>query len=347
MFRAKAPIFPKNDDKQKSPRCGLFDCMEIQMTLRDKTVLLLEKNKGNFVSGQEIAKAAGVSRSAVAKCINSLKNDGYDIKSVNNLGHCLDSKSDVLSASGILAFLNDDTDTEIEVFDTIDSTNSEAKRKCIEPFHNDKIIAANRQSAGRGRSGKSFYSPDKSGVYFSIILHPDVSLSDATGITSAAAVAVADILTEATKKDPKIKWVNDIFIDDKKVCGILTEAISDFESGRVEAVIIGIGINLTTDNFPSEIKEIAGAVGSSLNRNELIAKIYKRVKSLCENLSEKRFMNDYRKYSSVIGRTVRFTRNGVDFTAKAENINDNGELIVTLENGETEILNSGEISIKL
>ena len=317
------------------------------MTLKEQTVYFLEKRKGDFVSGQEIATAAGVSRSAVAKCINSLKSEGYLIRSVNNLGHSLDANSDILSEAGIKAFLKEGDETEITVFDVIDSTSTEAKRKCASSLRKNMIIAANGQSAGRGRSGKTFYSPEKSGLYFSIVIHPDISLFDATGITSAAAVAVADVLAEKTKKDPKIKWVNDIFVDGKKICGILTEAVSDFESGSVESVIIGIGINLNTSDFPDEIKETAGSLKTQISRNELVAEIYERIASLCSKLSEKGFMDDYRRYSCVIGNKISFIRNGVNITAKAENINDNGELEVITDDDEKLTLNSGEISIKL
>jgi BirA family biotin operon repressor/biotin-[acetyl-CoA-carboxylase] ligase len=189
---------------------------EIFMNLRDNIIYLLEKNKGKFVSGQEIAEQFNVSRSAVAKSIATLKSEGYNITSVNNLGHCLELSCDILSEQGIKANL--ECNADVIVYDIIDSTNNEAKRICADGNTNDVIIAANGQTDGRGRRGKSFYSPQKSGLYFSIILHPEIELSDATGITAAAAVAVSQVINETTKKDPKIKWVNDVFIENKKVC---------------------------------------------------------------------------------------------------------------------------------
>ncbi len=315
------------------------------MILRDKIIYILEKNRGKYVSGQEMADTFGVSRSAVAKCVSQLKSEGYAIDSVNNSGHRLADDCDILSAPAISSHLNDDC--EITVFKTIDSTNTQAKRVLANGSTGNMIFAAEAQTEGRGRRGKSFYSPEGKGLYFSVVLNLDIPLADSTLITAASAVAVANAIREATKKDPKIKWVNDIFIDNKKVCGILTEAVTDFESGRVQSVIIGIGINLTTDVFPDELIGIAGSLGQSINRCRMIAGIYEELKTVCAKLNERRFMEDYRKHSLVLGRQVHFSRNGADYLATAEDITDSGELKVKLQDGEVMLLNSGEISIKL
>lgn len=316
------------------------------MTLRDKIIYALVNEQGEFVSGQEIAKNESVSRSAVAKCINSLKDEGFDITSVNNLGHRLNAPCDILSEGAVRAHL-DDNDIDVRIFRVIDSTNSEAKRAVADGLERNALFVANEQTAGRGRRGRSFYSPKEDGIYFSCVLHPSVSLSDSTAITSAAAIAVCEALEGATKKHPLIKWVNDIFIDGFKVCGILTEAISDFESGRVDAVIVGIGINLTTKIFPEELKNIAASVGIKTDRCALVADIYSRLNELCGALPDKTFMERYREYSLVLGKTVNFNRNGIDYRATAVAIHDNGELEVALDSGERMILNSGEISVKL
>lgn len=317
------------------------------MTLREQTLLILEQNKGRFVSGQEIAEKAGVSRSAIAKCVASLKAEGFRIQSVNNQGHMLEPENDILSESGIKARLSGEDSTDVHVFKCIDSTNSEAKRRIAEGYEADAIYASEEQSAGRGRRGKSFFSPKTSGIYFSAVLHPNATLSDSTAITSAAAVAVCDAIAEFTNKKPMIKWVNDIFIDNKKVCGILTEAVSDLESGRVQAVIVGIGINVTTSDFPDELNGIAGSIGKGIDRCALIADIYKRLKDFADRLPSREFMNAYREHSLVIGRDITFTRNGASYTARGSNIHDDGSLEVMTSDGETMLLNSGEISIKL
>jgi len=315
------------------------------MTLRDNIIYMLEKHRGEFVSGQEIAKECGVSRSGVAKCISALKQEGFKIASVNNSGHRLEPDCMAISEYGIRAYL-DEPNVEINVFNEIDSTNSCAKRAVADYLTGDGIFVANSQTAGRGRRGKDFYSPMGTGLYFTAVFHPNAKLSDATAITSAAAVAVAKILEQETKKSPKIKWVNDIFIDNKKVCGILTEAVSDFETNTVQAIIIGVGINLTTEAFPQDIKDIAASAGK-INRNRLSAEIFKALKYYCYRLPCRDFMDDYRSYSLVLGKTVSFNINGKPYTAIAESITDEGELAVVTQQGERMVLNSGEISVKL
>ncbi len=315
------------------------------MTLREKTIYLLEKNRGAFISGQEIADAANVSRSAVAKCVSGLKSEGYPIRSVNNMGHCLESDCDILSEAGIHAYF-DENAPEIRIFKSIDSTNSEAKRAIADGLVSDAIFVAEEQTAGRGRQGKSFYSPNGKGLYFTAVLHPNVSLADSTGLTAAAAVAVCEVISEATKKSPEIKWVNDIFIGTKKICGILTEAVSDLESGEVQAIVVGIGLNICIEEFPDELKDIAASLNARLNRCELSTKLFKRLKNFSDRLPERSFMQDYRRYSLVLGREITFFRNGIFYTAKAVGIHDDGALEVVTEDGEKLILNGGEISIR-
>ena len=316
------------------------------MNLRDKILYILESRKGEYISGQEIAESAGVSRSAVSKCVNSLKECGYPISSVNNLGHSLSVECDILSSAGIYAALGRE-DVAISVFDSIDSTNSEAKRAISNGLSGEAIFAAEAQTAGRGRHGRSFYSPEGGGLYFSCVLHPEVGLAESTAITAATAVAVCKALENKTKKHPLIKWVNDIFIDGLKVCGILTEAVSDFESGRVQAVIVGIGINLTTEHFPDELSGIAASVGAGIDRCAFIAEVFECIKSYCNALPSREFMSDYRRYSLVIGRGITFSRNGIDYRAVARAIHDDGSLEVLTDSGEVILLQSGEISIKL
>lgn len=315
------------------------------MSLRENIINILEANVGSFVSGQEMAKTLSVSRSAVAKCIDGLKKEGYDIKSVNRLGHCLLSACDMLSEARIRAYLAEDI--TVKVYKSVESTNTLVKKEIANGLSGNALYIAEEQTAGRGRSGKSFFSPKSSGLYFSCVLHPTVTLAESVNLTSAAAVAVCEAIENTTKKHPRIKWVNDIFIDGKKVCGILTEAVSDFESGSVQAVVVGIGINLTTDSFPDELKDIASSVGVSVDKSRLVADIYKRLNELCRQLPDKSFMETYRSYSLVLGNTVYFNRNGKDYTATATAIHDDGGLEVVTEGNEKMILQSGEISVKL
>ncbi len=315
------------------------------MTLREKVIAELEENIGKYVSGEEMARRFSVSRAAVAKCVDRLKRDGYAISSANRMGHCLLASGGVLSETRIRELTNE-PDIDITVYKTTDSTSTRAKKAISDGLISNAIFAAAEQTNGRGRYGKSFYSPSSTGLYFSVVLHPDALISDSVAITAAAAVAVCEVIEAQTKKHPQIKWVNDIYIDNKKVCGILTEAVSDFESGRVQSVIIGIGVNLTTEDFPDEIKDIATSVGENIDKNEFIAETYKRLKQYCRELALRGFMDKYRANSLVIGKSITFSRNGVDYTATAKQILDDGALCVVTDGGEAMILSSGEISIK-
>lgn len=235
----------------------------------------------------------------------------------------------------------------IEYFDTIDSTSNEAKRAIERGLKDEAIFIARHQTSGRGRSGKTFYSPDGSGLYFSIVLHPEIPIEKSVLLTVAAAVVTREVIATQTKKHLTIKWVNDIFIDDKKVCGILSEAINDYEKGVIKSTVIGIGINITTDDFPAELDGIASSLGTDIKREETVALIFKKLKDIFKNIENDRsFIEEYRKHSLAIGKTVYFSRNGVDYKAKAVDVSDNGELNVITESGEEILLNSGEISIK-
>lgn len=250
-----------------------------------------------------------------------------------------------LSSERIKHFLKEENQCLIKVFDKTDSTNSEAKRALRDAINENAIFVAEEQTDGRGRRGKSFFSPNSCGLYFTAVLHPKITITDATLITSAAAVVVCDILSKETKKHPQIKWVNDIFIDGKKVCGILTEAVG-FDT-NLSSIIIGIGINLTTEIFPNELKDIAGCVGEPLDRNKLSAQLFSELERICERLPDKSFMERYRSYSLVLGKSITFSKNGISYDAVAEDILDDGSLLVKTSFGEEMLLNSGEISIKL
>ncbi|MBO4339642.1 MAG: biotin--[acetyl-CoA-carboxylase] ligase [Clostridia bacterium] len=239
------------------------------------------------------------------------------------------------------------TGTEIIVFNVIDSTNSEAKRVFVKDGK-DMLIVAGKQTAGRGRHGKSFYSPEETGIYMSLVVHADLPLNHAARATTAAAVAVCKAIEKLTDKKPEIKWVNDIFINNKKVCGILTEAVSTAGSRTADALIIGIGINVYTSDFPDEIKDIAGSLNENgLDKNSLIAEICKGVFGYAADLFSDGFIEEYRKRCFVIGKEISYERNGERFFATAVDIDENGGLIIKNTDGEISTLQSGEISIKM
>lgn len=231
----------------------------------------------------------------------------------------------------------------VRVFDEIDSTNTEAKRMVADGFLGDALLVAHAQTAGRGRMGRSFYSPMATGAYFSILHTLTTPLCDAVAITSAASVAVMRAIKALTGVQMQIKWVNDLYYNDKKICGILTEAVS---SGESTHVIVGIGINLSTADFPEELTEIAGSLGEELDVAELIAQIFCEISRYLQDPENREWLADYRAHSCVLGRRVAWVSEGVTHEGFAESIDADGALLIRTENEELIRLHTGEISLK-
>ena len=309
--------------------------------LKEEVLNLLSQNKGKCLSGQEIADTFGVSRNAVWKAVNALQSEGTDILSLKNKGYMLSKnallKSDITLPEG----------TRLFFYDTLDSTNNEAKRLLANGLKENAVIIANEQTAGRGRQGKSFFSPKNTGVYFSFVFHPNKSLSDTVFITTAAAVSVVRAIEKVSELKPEIKWVNDVYLGGKKICGILTEAISDFESGSVGSVIVGIGVNVNTADFPESIESTATSLNDeSVTRAGLMQALADEIIKVAEDLSAPDILADYRAHSLVLGKEISYIKNGEKFTATATAIGDKGELIVENTLGEKQILSSGEITLR-
>ena len=236
----------------------------------------------------------------------------------------------------------------IIIMKTTDSTNTQAKKLALDKAVNGTILLAEEQTAGRGRSGKSFFSPLGAGLYMSIILKPDKNISDPQMITVAAAVAVCKAVEKLTEKKPQIKWVNDIYLDGKKICGILTEAVTDFESGGIESIVVGIGVDcaITEEMLPEELHGIVGSLEApELSRNQLAAEIAAGVFESFGKAGITETIDEYRKRSIMFGREISFEREGKRIQADVTGINDIGNLLVRLKTGENLVLNSGEVSL--
>ena len=230
------------------------------------------------------------------------------------------------------------------VFDEIDSTNSEAKRMAVEGKSTPALIVAAAQSAGRGRLGRSFYSPVDTGVYFSILFDAEASMETTLSITGAASVAVMRAIRRLCGKQTAIKWVNDLYLYGKKVCGILTEAVSGLSD--FPKVILGIGVNLSTEVFPPALSQKAGSLGeSALSREALIAEIVRELWPYLQNPTDQSWLDDYRAHSCVIGKEIRWGEGEGTHTGRAVGIDGRGALEVRLPDGSTEYLRTGEISI--
>ena len=229
------------------------------------------------------------------------------------------------------------------------STNDDAKaaaKKCEE----GALFTADRQTCGRGRMGRSFFSPD-GGLYASLLLKPRFSAENTLLITVCGAVAAALAIEEISSKTTEIKWVNDIFIDGKKVCGILTEGAFN-ENGAFEYAVLGLGVNLTAPEggFPKELENIAGALFKSGNSADLKEKFLKgfcnKFFEFYENIEKREYLDIYRKKSMLIGKTVSYIKNGKEYEAKVTGITEKAELTV-FKDGKSENLNSGEVKIIL
>lgn len=324
------------------------------MSVKKAVLAMLETHREEDISGERMAQELGVSRAAVWKAINSLKAQGYPISAATNRGYRLGEESDLLSAEGIIPHVVPQLkDHDIIVFDTIDSTNMEAKRRAMLGASHFTAVISDQQTVGRGRFGRSFFSPSGSGIYMSLLLKPTPQqLSDVTLITTAAAVAVCRAIEVLTPLRPQIKWVNDIYLDGKKICGILTEAVTDLESGSIESVAVGLGINFKQSEtaVPKDVAAVAGTLFGTakptLSRNQLVAEIMNRLFSLWGQLPSREFLADYRSRSLLLGQEIVYSRGDKKYTAIAETIDDDGALVVRTENGEKTALRSGEVSVR-
>ncbi len=231
----------------------------------------------------------------------------------------------------------------VHVFDEIDSTNTEAKRMVLDGFSGDALLVAHSQTAGRGRMGRSFYSPAQTGAYFSILHTLNTPLCDAIAITSAASVAVMRAIRVLTGIQTEIKWVNDLYYNKKKICGILTEAVS---AGERAHVIVGVGINLDTSDFPEELKGIAGSLNAQIDVSNLIAEIYRQIVLYLQDPNNREWLDDYRTHSLVLGRRVAWTEFEITRIGIAEAIDEDGALLIRDERNDLIRLHTGEVSLR-
>lgn len=303
------------------------------------------------LSGERLAHSLGISRNSVWKAIGQLRQDGYQIEAATNRGYRLTAVPNRISAPQIRRWLQATTiGARMELHDSLDSTNTRAKALASTGAPHGYLVIAESQTGGKGRRGRSFFSPEHSGVYISYVLRPKMPADRAVMITSMAAVAVAQAIEAVADVDVKIKWVNDLYINGLKACGILCEAGMDFESGMLDYAVLGIGVNVSAMRFPDALADIATSVenecGHVVSRNRLIAEISNRIEALYDRLGACEFMRESRARSNVIGRDVVVLRGDERFEARVLDIDDQGRLVVRTPGG-VQRLGSGEISLKL
>ena len=320
--------------------------------LKDQVLESLWKARDEYISGAELARLLGVSRTAVWKATEQLRSQGYLIESVTNKGYRLSSRSDVLSAAGVNAYLRNKSLT-LQVVDTVDSTNTAMKRMAAEGAPHGSVLIANEQTAGRGRMGRSFYSPPGTGIYMSLLLRPHTDAQQATLVTASAAVAVAEAIEHFAGEPAQIKWVNDVFFHGRKVCGILTEAAMDFESGMIDYVVPGIGVNtaVPAEGFPAELQGIAGAAFGAAHvpalRCRLAAEILDRFMDYYACLGSRACYEAYKSRSVVLGQDVQLISPGREaVSARVLDIDDDFALVVRARDGQVKRINSGEVSLR-
>lgn len=336
------------------------------MTTKENIISILNSTL-DFVSGEELAQTCNVSRAAVHKAITFLRSQGYKIEAVTNKGYKLNCEPDKVDGIQIEKIIKaQGKDCTVYAFEEIDSTNLEAKRKTADSELNRVLFVAGRQTAGRGRMGRSFVSPANSGIYFSLVYRPKGGVKNPAFLTAAAAIAVKNAIKDLYKEDCQIKWVNDVFLNGKKICGILTEGVTNFETGAIDTAIVGIGINVRNCNFKDELADVAGSIEEimaaqekkipKVSRNEIAAfviaellKIYDAY-SADDKTAVKNAMDEYRKSSILTGLVVTVNPvaglEGKVYKAKVLDITDEAELVVQTEDGNVKKLFSGEVSLK-
>ena len=268
----------------------------------DKVLSFFENNRGKFISGADMARNIGISRNAVWKSVNELKQRGYEIESVTNKGYRLTDKNDIISAEGIRAQMDGDNPLaagELVIYEKVDSTNDKAKELAFKGARHGTCVVAASQEEGRGRRDHLFYSPE-GGIYMSVILKPDrMPFLKSDIITAHIGTCVCETIENLTGISLCMRGINDLYTKDKKICGILIESGSEFDSGRLQWIVAGIGINFDSDvkRFPKELKKRAASLfepgKAAISKNCLIAKI---LQSICdtEGIDEKTVLEKYR-----------------------------------------------------
>ena len=315
-------------------------------------ILTILKDTDGYVSGQELCERFGVSRTAVWKAMNQLKKEGYEIESVQNKGYHLVKTPDILSKNELVSIRKTKwVGTEICYFDVTDSTNTQAKSLGDGDAPNGTLVVAGKQESGRGRRGRSFESPAGTGIFMTLLLRPEIEPQNASMLTLVSALAVAKGIEHMVDLPVQFKWPNDIVINGKKVCGILTEMSAQMD--YVNYIVIGIGINVGNEEFPEEIKDVATSIylesGKHVNRAMLIEKIWEEFEDYYE-LYEKTqdlssLVKEYDSYLVNRGQKVRVLDSKEPYEGKAMGITDRGELIVDTWEARR-LVSAGEVSVR-
>ena len=324
------------------------------MTTKERILALLEENRGTPLSGEVLAEELGVSRTAVWKAIKDLQKAGHAIAAAQNRGYTLDTDSEVLSEQGVRLFLRTKS-LNLVVAQELESTNLTAKQMAAAGAPHGTLVVADSQTAGRGRRGRSFASPPGTGLYISMVLRSALPMQSAVLVTSAAAVAVCRAVERICGASPGLKWPNDPVLGGRKLCGILTELSLEAETGRLQYLVVGVGINVlhSREDFAPELTEVATSLaqelGHPVSRPALTAALIEELDRLYQALEDddlEPYRNAYRAACVNLGKTVQLLEHGQRETAQAVGIDDAFGLIVRDADGRERVVRSGEVSVR-
>lgn len=316
-------------------------------------ILRLLRDADGYISGQELCNRFGVSRTAVWKAINQLKEAGYEIEAQQNKGYRLKAAPDLMTEAEIKSLMHTDwVAKEVLYFDTIDSTNTKAQELAEKGYPSGTLVVADKQESGKGRRGRSWVSPSGTGIFMTLMIKPDINPNNASMLTLVAALAVAKAITSVTGEEAMIKWPNDIVVNGKKVCGILTEMNAQFD--YINHIVVGIGINVHNESFPEEISQMASSLmieagGKRFHRAQIIAETMSYFEQYYDTFLKTQDLSALvREYDKLLvnrNKSVRVLDPKEPFDGKAMGITPKGELIVdTWES--RKLVSSGEVSVR-
>lgn len=316
-------------------------------------ILRLLRSADGYISGQELCNRFGVSRTAVWKAINQLKEAGYEIEAQQNKGYRLMAAPDLMTEAEIKSLMHTDwVAKEVLYFDTIDSTNTKAQELAEKGYQSGTLVVADKQESGKGRRGRSWVSPSGTGIFMTLMIKPDINPNNASMLTLVAALAVAKAITSVTGEEVMIKWPNDIVVNGKKVCGILTEMNAQFD--YINHIVVGIGINVHNESFPEEISQMASSLmieagGKRFHRAQIIADTMSYFEQYYDTFLKTQDLSALvREYDKLLvnrNKSVRVLDPKEPFDGKAMGITPKGELIVdTWES--RKLVSSGEVSVR-
>lgn len=316
-------------------------------------ILKLLRECDGHLSGQQICEKLQVSRTAVWKVIKQLQDEGYRIEAVRNKGYRLIESADVMTKAELESSMHSKVmGQNVVYYSEADSTNTRAKRLAEEGCPHGTLVVADCQTAGKGRRGRAWSSPAGSGIWMSLVLRPDIPPSSASMVTLVAALAVAEGIRRTTGLTPQIKWPNDIVLSGKKICGILTEMATELQ--EIQYVVIGIGINVNTDEFPEELSETATSLylesGQRIKRSPLICASMEAFEAYYEEYRKTGDLSllkgSYEGLLANLNREVLVLAAAGNYSGICRGINNLGELLVELPDGTVKQVLSGEVSVR-